>query len=182
MNKGKIYIFKISLKNSDPLIWRRVKVPSYFTLGDFHEVIQIVMPWADCHMHVFKVKGKTYTNLEYESMENDLDEDLFELVDILKEGDTFDYIYDFGDGWRHNVKVEELVSPEKKEIYPICVEGEFAAPQENSGGLHSYYEKLEILKNKNHPEYEEISSWCEAGLDPEFFDLQDANDVLDSYK
>jgi hypothetical protein len=48
-----IYQIKISLIGAKPPIWRTFLVPSDLRLGAFHDVIQIVMGWRDCHLHQF---------------------------------------------------------------------------------------------------------------------------------
>src|SRR5208337_2168137 len=51
---GAIYQFKVTLKDSDPPIWRLIQIPDC-TLGELHEVLQVVMGWDDCHLHQFIV-------------------------------------------------------------------------------------------------------------------------------
>ena len=55
---GAIYQFKVTLKESHPPIWRRIQVPDC-TLGELHEVLQVVMGWEDCHLHQFVVRGES---------------------------------------------------------------------------------------------------------------------------
>ena len=49
-----IYQLKITLKNVEPAIWRRIEVPDC-TLDDLHYYIQSAMGWGNCHMHQFIV-------------------------------------------------------------------------------------------------------------------------------
>ena len=56
---GAIYQFKVTLKESDPPIWRRIQVPDC-TLSELHEVLQVVMGWKDRHLHQFVVRGESY--------------------------------------------------------------------------------------------------------------------------
>ena len=49
-----IFIIHISLRDSDPLIWRRVAIPSDMTLNDLHEVVQSVMDWEEYHLWFLK--------------------------------------------------------------------------------------------------------------------------------
>ena len=53
---GTIYQFKLTLKGSDPPIWRRIQVPD-LTLGELHDVLQVVMGWEDSHLHQFIIRG-----------------------------------------------------------------------------------------------------------------------------
>ena len=54
------YQLKITLESVEPPIWRRVVVPSEFTLYDLHRVVQIAMGWEDSHLHDFTIKRKRY--------------------------------------------------------------------------------------------------------------------------
>jgi hypothetical protein len=40
---------RISLRGQSPPVWRRVLVPEHMTLGQLHNVIQVVMAWTDEH-------------------------------------------------------------------------------------------------------------------------------------
>ena len=51
----KVLQLKITLAGSKPPIWRRVKVRESMNLGELHRVVQIVMGWEDCHLHLFQV-------------------------------------------------------------------------------------------------------------------------------
>ena len=48
-------------------------------------------------------------------------------------------------------------------------------PPEDSGGLWGYYDKLEALADKRHPEHRGIKEWMGSDFDPEAFDLADVN-------
>ena len=57
-NMNSIYQIRITLKDTKPPIWRRVAVGSEITLGQLHDVIQIVMGWTDSHLHQFSLRNK----------------------------------------------------------------------------------------------------------------------------
>jgi hypothetical protein len=38
------------------------------------------------------------------------------------------YIYDFGDGWEHPIKLEKLTDPERGALYPRPIAGERLLP------------------------------------------------------
>lgn len=59
-DRPRVYQLKITLKYSEPPIWRRVQVPADITLGDLHYVIQIAMGWEGDHMHEFTIKKVNY--------------------------------------------------------------------------------------------------------------------------
>ncbi|MCK4626638.1 MAG: plasmid pRiA4b ORF-3 family protein [Phycisphaerae bacterium] len=53
-----IHQIRITLNGTKPSIWRRVAVAADITLGQLHEVIQIVMGWTDSHLHHFILRDK----------------------------------------------------------------------------------------------------------------------------
>jgi hypothetical protein len=59
----------------------------------------------------------------------------------------FDYIYDMGDGWDHQILVEKVLPPDPEVRYPICIKGKQACPPEDCGGIWGYGELLEIIKD-----------------------------------
>ncbi|MFV9630776.1 MAG: plasmid pRiA4b ORF-3 family protein [Methanosarcinales archaeon] len=67
---------------------------------------------------------------------------------------------------------------ESDKHYPVCLKGKRACPPEDSGGAYGYDEILEILKNPQHPEHEEMMDWVDYDFDPEYFDLDEINQRL----
>ena len=63
MNKAKpipVLKLKLSLRDSDPLIWRSIIVPTSTRLHGLHKMIQILMQWLDYHLYCFEFRGETY--------------------------------------------------------------------------------------------------------------------------
>ncbi|MBW6484102.1 MAG: plasmid pRiA4b ORF-3 family protein [Vicingaceae bacterium] len=86
--------------------------------------------------------------------------------------------YDFGDSWKHLIKVENFLQKEKNVKYPICIDGELNCPPEDCGGVWGFYELLETIKNKKHPEHEEMLEWLGGQYDEEYFDKELVNKRL----
>jgi hypothetical protein len=172
---------RIELTGSSPLIWRLVNVPLDFSLGQLHEVIQVVMPWDDYHLHEFMVGNKHYGEPDPEAGIDFLDEDDITLEQVFKgKINEIEYIYDFGDGWQHSITCESVFPAELDiEDYPICIDGAMACPPEDSGALFGYYRKLKILNNPDHDEHEDIKAWMPEDFDPQYFDIDETNVVLE---
>ena len=49
---------KVALARFRPPIWRRVLLPATATLGDLHEVIQVLLGWDGDHLHLFEAGKK----------------------------------------------------------------------------------------------------------------------------
>lgn len=204
---AQVHELKITLCHSKPHIWRRVAVPSDMSLGDLHCVIQIVMGWDGYHLHQFIIpynqpkptreeidelrqtgqweklmertrRGRYVSDprFELENIEDERKVKLSELAPAVKS--KFIYEYDFGDGWEHEVKVVKIGPPVEGVNYPVCLAGELACPPEDSGAVWGYYEKLDILKNPKHEDYEDTLEWMGKNFDPERFDLNAINAEL----
>ena len=137
------------------------------------------MGWENRHLHEFEISRQRYGNPDYEDEfpEKNKDERKFKLAKVVKAGDKFAYKYDFGDGWRHEIFVEESVGDRSG---PVCLEGENAGPPEDCGGMRGYYEMLDTVKNPDHPDYEEKHTWL-GSFDPAKFDLDKVNAALKDF-
>lgn len=113
---------------------------------------------------------------ELEDIEDEKRVKLSELAPAVKS--KFIYEYDFGDSWDHNIEVVKIGPPDEGVKYPVCLSGKFACPPEDCGGLWGYYEKLEILKNPKHKDYQDIHGWMPRGFDPERFNIEAINAEL----
>jgi pRiA4b ORF-3-like protein len=178
----RLYLLKIQLNDIEPEIWRRFVVPASITLDRLHDIIQIVMGWADCHLHEFTIGKKRYT--EYpESREDGLESGNYRLGDLIKQkGRTFRYIYDFGDGWEHELTIVDnrYFNPElRTEI--ACLDGANACPPEDVGGVPGYYGFCKVIKDPSHEEYENYMQWSGGNYDSEKFDVDAVNWELMKY-
>jgi hypothetical protein len=177
---------KITLRGSKPPIWRRFVVPGNIGLNKLHDVIQTVMGWYDSHLHAFEIGGEQYTALSRDGVDLDMDgrdEKKFRLEEIIHSPKaSFRYEYDFGDGWEHTLLVEKIIPKNEAPKPYTCLAGKGRCPFEDCGGIWGYYRMLEILKNPNHPEYEDIKEWAgEDKINPDQFDVDEINQRLLEY-
>ena len=177
----KIYQLKVTLKNIRPPIWRRFQVEDDLTFYQLHTVLQTVMGWYDAHLHSFDINGLQLTDAETLAMGwgDGKDDQKVRLSQYLRhEKQKFRYVYDFGDDWEHEVLLEKILTIEEGVFYPRCIKGKRECPPEDCGGVWGYQEILEILKDKNHSEYETYAEWIGEDFDSEHFDLVEINDML----
>lgn len=199
--KVKKYTLRITLKGIRPSIWRKVEVPSNITLRHLAELIIPLMGWSGCHLHQFR-KGDDLYVPAYQSDVNDTygfygsrqhASEEFVIADILREkGKTVLFDYDFGDDWRHEVRlssVNDYAAEEPRRIKFIG--GKRACPPEDCGGIWGYEEFC-----KDEPSTEDASGqyWdlCSKGVidpvyshaslfDPEEFDAEEAVQLCEDF-
>jgi pRiA4b ORF-3-like protein len=171
------YQIKITLRGIRPPIWRRVLVPSKFTLFELHGVIQIAMGWEDCHLHDFTISRRRYALPSGDDFDEPIDEERTRLGEVIGAGSKFVYQYDFGDSWEHAVVVEKITDDVEIDS-PLCVGGARACPPEDSGGAWGYFEKLEALANPDDDEENGYLREWMGDFDPERFDKDSVNKEL----
>ena len=129
-----VYQLRISLRHVDgPPVWRQVLVPGDFTLDQLNDVIQLAMGWEFSHLHVFETKS-----MRYGIPDPDLDfvnETAAQVAQVLpRKRSKLLYTYDLGDGWEHDVVVEERRPVTGDDTLPCCLAGGGACPPEDSVG------------------------------------------------
>jgi hypothetical protein len=179
-----IYQIQISLKGFKPRIWRRILIQSDLLLSDFHKIIQTSMGWTNSHLHHF-IKNRTFYTLKmkdddlWDEMDN-VDYKEMKIFDLLKkEKEIIIYEYDFGDSWEHEILLEKILPFGEKLKYPVCIAGKMNCPPEDCGGVWGYSKMLEILKQPEHEEYDSYIEWLGGEFDPEYFNQDEVNDLLD---
>ncbi|MDX2068253.1 MAG: plasmid pRiA4b ORF-3 family protein [Haliscomenobacter sp.] len=176
---------KVQLEDIHPTIWRTFQIDQTETFFDLHEILQIVMGWENAHLFEFQIKERKIGLLPDEDEMWDTDANLEDSESILmldmnlKEGDSFHYIYDFGDNWKHLLTVEKVLDDAETDC-PVCLGGARNCPPEDCGGAPGYADFLDALKNPNHPQHEEIIDWIEE-FDPEDFDQEETNEILQEF-
>ncbi len=175
---GAVYQLMVTLRGTEPAIWRRLLVQDT-TLDRLSDYLIAAMGWMGGHLHLFMAGGKYYGIPDSEWNENLLDEDTVKLSDIVSAKQRgFIYEYDLGDSWQHEVLVESIGPPEPGRRYPVCLEGGLACPPEDVGGIGGFYEFLEAIGDPDHPEHEYLLEWAGGSFDPEAFDLDQVNQAL----
>ncbi|MCK8825659.1 plasmid pRiA4b ORF-3 family protein [Fuchsiella alkaliacetigena] len=178
--RQKVYYFKVSLKDIEPQIWRRIGVPATYTFWNLHVAIQDAMGWLDYHLHEFKIKNPD-TEKEAEISYPDMDGAEHFLISWEERiADYFDsqnkkatYIYDFGDYWQHEIELEEISPAQEGEEYPVCLDGARACPREDCGGVGGYERLLEVLADPEHDDYQHMKDWAGSNYDPEYFKVEE---------
>lgn len=201
MSSMKAYEIKIILRNSNPSIWRKVIVPSKITFEGLHDIIQIAIGWKNSYLYDFNIVEENlritcdeeaidrynfYSKIQL-TEENDPYGHIAKYIEIkpmlsnnvkidkyIMKYDSIEYVYDFGDYWKHDVILERVFEDYKGNC-PICIEGTGACPPEDIGGIVEYEKFLEIINDKNHSDYDRLIDWAENSSYREIFNISDIN-------
>jgi hypothetical protein len=196
---------KVTLKGIRPPIWRRLEVPTGFTFQQLNDVIQAAFGWTNSHLHEFRIGRRrigmpsdddspiSQVSALIRSIRADLPPDILEAISEplpLEDEKTvtlaeafggaqtrLEYVYDFGDDWRHDVLVERLSDPEPGVVYPRCLTGRRSGPPEDCGGAWGYQAMLEVLADPAHERYDELRKWAPY-FEPEEFDLSATDEAV----
>jgi hypothetical protein len=176
-----IYRVHVSLREIQPLIWRRIELASRTTLKQFHRILQIAMGWEDYHLHEYIVDGIRYCtpDPDYDKPEDVVRESGVRLQAVLSHpGAEITYIYDFGDFWQHDIRLEAAFPADPNIHYPRIVDGARSCPPEDCGGTGGYADLLEILLDPAHDEFENMRQWAGPRFNAEVFSADAANKQL----
>ncbi len=166
---------KITLDHVKPVVTRRVEVPLGIKLSDLHLVIQVAMPWWSYHFYEFRAAGRRWgiSDPDWSFGDDPLDARKATLRETLEEtgAKSLDYLYDFGDGWAHKVKIERIGEPEPGVTYPRLLDAKGRCPPEDVGGPWGYQEYLAAMADSQHERHAEMVRWRGPDFDPKVVDV-----------
>lgn len=163
----------VTLRDTEPPVWRRLVVPTSLSLWQLHAVLQTAMGWEDYHLHLFEIAGVTYGDVE--DFPGELGDELtFTVGNAVDAADHWRYEYDFGDSWDHDIRVGERLSSAALR----CVDGARACPPEDCGGTPGYEHLLHVLADPSHAEHAELLEWVGGEFDADAFDVAEVNALL----
>lgn len=164
---------KVVLDHVEPKVTRRFEVPVTIRLSRLHAVLQIILGWTDSHLYEFSFRDVRYGIPDPEWGERCIDARSTSLTRAIRDSNTlsFNYLYDFGDGWTHSIKVEKIEPAIAGLDYPFLIQASGRCPPEDVGGPHAYAEFLNIVADPKHPEHDQLRTWAGGSFDPQFVDI-----------
>ncbi len=115
---AEIFQLKVRLLGISPMIWRRVLVPCSFSLREIHGVLQVAMGWEGFHLFAFDIHAVQYGPFELSMADPRLPLSQFD----FRKNEKFSYVYDMGDHWEHEIRVEDFAVPDDtKNTPPVSV-------------------------------------------------------------
>ncbi|MDE3800059.1 plasmid pRiA4b ORF-3 family protein [Sinorhizobium meliloti] len=178
---------EVHILGIEPKISRTLELPITLNLAQLHEVLQAAFGWTDSHLHQFNIGGLIYGAPEFD--EDGLsDSRTFEatevrMIDLQFPYDpeenplTILYEYDFGDNWRHLLRLERVARQEGVK-YPRCLAGKRSGPPEDVGGTSGYADFLDAWLDPDHEEHKAMRRWVGRKFQPEACNLDEINKAI----
>ncbi len=174
MSAAAIARLKINLDDMEPAVIRRVETSFDIRLDRLHLLIQAAMGWTNSHLYEIRVGDVGWGIPDPGWPDGPLDARKARLADVIEDVGTrtLRYIYDFGDGWEHTIKIERLGDPEPGVAYPRLIEASGRCPPEDVGGPWGYGELLEAIADPKHERHAEFKEWIADDFDPHVVDAK----------
>jgi hypothetical protein len=101
---------RIKLDDVEPAVVRRVEVPLTIRLDRLHLVLQAAMAWTNSHLYELRARDLGWGMPDPDFGDGPLDASKARLIDVLEDvgARSLKYLYDFGDGWEHSVRIERI--------------------------------------------------------------------------
>jgi hypothetical protein len=136
IDRNGVYTFKVSLSKD---LWRKIRLAGNHTFSDLHMAIQEGFEFDNDHLYAYyfggsRRKGKAIYCEDVEDYDNKVAEETKIVEFELFKGQSFIYLFDFGDQWEFKV---ELVSFEKNgnfPIKPVIIESKGEPPEQYYSG------------------------------------------------
>ena len=164
-----VAVLKITLDHVEPKVMRRIVVPSDIRLDRLHLAIHAAMGWTNSHLYEFRFGGAGWGEPDPDGIyDGPQDAKKARLAAVLADAGrkTFRYLYDFGDGWDHTIKLEKIVPAIEGEPSVLLLEALGRCPPEDCGGPSGYERLLQILADPEDEEHDETLTWCGGPFDP----------------
>lgn len=176
MTTTSIARLKVVLDDVEPPVMRRIEVPLTLRLDRLHTVLQVAIGWTDSHLYEFRIKGIGFgvPDPDYGYGDGPLDARKATLLDVIEDtgAKSFKYLYDFGDGWEHSIKIERIEPATIGLDYPRLLDASGACPPEDIGGPWGYQDVRDVLADPNHERHAEMAEWWDVdSLDPTFVNI-----------
>lgn len=166
---------KVTLDDVKPVVLRRIVVPVGIRLDRLHTVLQAAIGWTNSHLWEFRARGTCWgpKDPDFDFGDGPLDASKSTLFGVLDDMGvkTLKYLYDFGDGWEHTIKVERIFDGVPGVEVPFLLEASGRCPPEDIGGPWGYMEFLEAIADPNHERHDELTEWYDSEFDPAVVDV-----------
>ena len=165
----------VSLDDTQPPIWRRFATPVTTSLKGLHDLVQAAMGWQDYHLWQFDTAQRRYgvPDPDYVTAPPTIRASGVKIATLIARGElALTYTYDFGDNWRHTIRIEGIETAQPQLTYPAFIDGEGRCPPEDVGGTSGFEDFLDAAAKPRHPEHHTVLDWYGDPFDPQDINRQ----------
>jgi hypothetical protein len=169
-SETRIVRLKVVLDDVQPKVERWVVVPRNIRLDRLHQVLQAAIGWTDSHLWEIRFvrAGVGWGPIDPLDEDGPIDarKTTLQQALALTGAKSFTYLYDFGDGWTHTVKLDrfETLPAVLDPIFLASARG--ACPPEDCGGPWGYTDLLEAYDDPAHEKHDEAVQLLGPGYNP----------------
>ncbi len=123
-----IYLFKVSL---DAKMWRRIAIPARLILDDLSDAILRAFDFDNDHLYAFSYRNRfgALVRVLHPHMEESPSTAEVAIGEVpLRPGASMEYLFDFGDQWRFDVKLEAIDPADARVKKPKVLEKRGQSP------------------------------------------------------
>ena len=163
---------KITLDDVEPAVVRRLEVPFGIRLDRLHAVLQAAVGWSNSHFWEFRAGDVGWGVPDKQRGDGPQDASKATLRGVIEDTGVkrLTYLYDYGDGWEHTIRIEHIGEALPGELYPRLLDAKGRCPPEDIGGPPGYAEFLEAMADPKHERHAELKEWYDADFDPNAVD------------
>jgi len=174
MTAARIARLRIKLDDVEPAVVRRVEVPLTIRLDRLHLVLQAAMGWTNSHLYEIRARDVGWGRPDPHFGDGPLDASKARLIDVLEDVGTrsLKYLYDFGDGWEHSIRIERITDAVPGMAYLCLIDAAERCPPEDVSGPWGYRDFLDAIADPNLQEHAERIEWIGSNFDPNSTDVE----------
>jgi len=174
MTAASIARLRIKLDDVEPAVVRRVEVPLTIRLDRLHLVLQAAMGWTNSHLYEIRARDVGWGRPDPHFGDGPLDASKARLIDVLEDVGTrsLKYLYDFGDGWEHSIRIERITDAVPGMAYLCLIDAAERCPPEDVSGPWGYRDFLDAIADPNLQEHAERIEWIGSNFDPNSTDVE----------
>jgi hypothetical protein len=172
-----IYELLVTLRDTEPRVWRELRVPAALRMDQLHRVLQVSFGWEDRHLHEFRFADRTIGRPDFEDdpLPELEDERRIRLNEVMRRTRSpMSYCYDFGEGWDHEIALQGTHPAGPDDAAPRLISGS-GMPFEDCGGPHGLGQLREILAKPRHRKHRDMRAWVGPAYDPDVCDIDAIN-------
>ena len=158
----------VTLEYMEPAVKRRLEAPFDLRLDRLHQTLQAAFGWTDSHLWEISARDIRWGIPDPDWGDGPLNARKATLFDVIEDtgAKTLRYLYDFGDGWEHVIKVTTITDGDPETNYPVLLDGKGRCPPEDVDGPWGYGDFLEAIEDPNHENHEHWLEWGPPDFDP----------------